>query len=180
MNRLRRLLTGIFVLILAGNLGVPMLLDPKPIQPTDISSTSTQSPDNLNADLGLTGLLPDLRAQIAEAMKSMLESASKAASDVKSDVIARSLAALDPAEKSALAPYLWPNANNALSEPAEALASTSEDAAILPLGLPTANMLNPDGLATTLNPLGISSYLQKIITTPSCSLPTTCSTQALP
>ena len=157
-----------------------MLLDPQPIQPTDISSTQTQSPDNLSADVGLTGLLPDLRAQIAEAMKSMLDSASKTASDVKSDVIARTLAALDPAEKSALAPYLWPNANNALSEPAEALASTSEDAAILPLGLPTANMLNPDGLATTLNPPGISSYLQKIITTPSCSLPTTCSTQALP
>jgi hypothetical protein len=35
-------------------------------------------------------------------------------------------------------------------------------------------------LATTLNPPGISSYLQKIIATPSCSLPTTCSTQALP
>ena len=157
-----------------------MLLDPQPIQPTDISSTQTQSPDNLSADLGLTGLLPDLRAQIAKAMKSVLESASKAASDVKSDVTARTLAALDPAEKSALAPYLWPSANNALSQPADALASTAEDAAILPLGLPTANMLNPDGLATTLNPPGISSYLQKIITTPSCSLPTTCSTQALP
>ncbi len=180
MNRLRRLLTGIFALIVAGNLGVPLLLDPKPIQPTDISSTQTQSPDNLSADLGLTGLLPDLRAQIAEVMKSMLESASKTASDVKSDVIARSLAALDPAEKSALAPYLWPSANNALSQPADALASTSEDATILPLGLPTADMLNPDGLATTLNPPGISSYLQKIITTPSCSLPTTCSMQALP
>ena len=157
-----------------------MLLDPQPIQPKDISSTQTQSPDNLSADLGLTGLLPDLRAQIAKAMKSVLESASKAASDVKSDVTARTLAALDPAEKSALAPYLWPSANNALSQPADALASTAEDAAILPLGLPTANMLNPDGLATTLNPPGISSYLQKIITTPSCSLPTTCSTQALP
>ena len=53
MNRFRRLLTGIFALILAGNLGVPLLLDPKPIQPTDISSTQTQSPDNLSADLGL-------------------------------------------------------------------------------------------------------------------------------
>jgi len=157
-----------------------MLLDPKPIQPTDIGSTQTQTPDNQNADLGLTGLLPDLRAQIAEVMKSILESASKAARDVKSDVIARSLAALDPAEKSALAPYLWPSANNTLSQPADALASTYEDAAILPLGLPTANMLNPDGLATMLNPPGVSSYLQKIITTPSCSLPTTCSTQALP
>jgi hypothetical protein len=180
MNRFRRLLTGIFALILAGNLGVPLLLDPQPIQPTDVSSTQTQSPDNLNADLGLTGLLPDLRALIAEAMKSMLDSASKAASDVKSDVIARTVAALDPVVKSALAPYLWPSANNALSQSGDALASTSEDGAILPLGLPTVDMLNPDGLATTLNPPGISSYLQKIIATPSCSLRTTCSTQAVP
>ena len=103
-----------------------MLLDPQPIQPTDISSTQTQSPDNLSADVGLTGLLPDLRAQIAEAMKSMLESASKAASDVKSDVIARTLAALDPEEKSALAPYLWPSANNSLSQTADALAPSNK------------------------------------------------------
>lgn len=156
-----------------------MLLDPKPIEPTDISATQIQPPDDLSADLDLTGLLPDLRAQIAEAMKTMIESASKVASQAESDVrsVANkgSVAAVAPAEKSALAPYLWPGAENALSA-----AATAEDAATLPLALPSANMLNPDGLPGMLNPSSISSYLQKIAITPSCSLPTSCSARTLP
>ena len=153
-------------------------LNPNPL--SDKIDKQAQSPDNLASDWDFTELLPDLRSQLVEAMKSVSASASKAASDVKSDVIARSVAALDPAKKSALAPYLWPSADNALPQSADALASTSENAGTLPLGLPTADMLNPNGLATTLNTPSISSYLQKIITTPSCSLPTTCSTLALP
>jgi hypothetical protein len=159
-----------------------MLLDPKPNVPTDISAPQTQSTDNLSADLDLSGLLPDLRGQIAEALKAMVASASKAASqtvnEVKSLASRSSVAALDSAEKSALAPYLWPGVDNAL--PADALAATADDAANLPLVLPSANMLNPDGLPALLNPLDISSYLQKIAITPSCSLPATCSARAMP